>query len=74
VDPHTACAFKNLAHDKKAVILATAHPAKFPQVFEEAGLARPTSPTLEVLLNCNPQKYSVNVDPREVRSFIEQKI
>jgi len=37
-------------------------------------LARPTSPTLEVLLNCNPQKYSVNVDPREVRSFIEQKI
>lgn len=74
VDPHTACAFKNLAHDKKSVILATAHPAKFPQVFEEAGLTRPTSPNLEALLNCNPQKYSVNFDPCEVRSFIEQKL
>ena len=74
VDPHTACAFKNLTHDQKAVILATAHPAKFPQVFEQAGLRRPTSPTLDALLNCTPQKYNVSVDPAEVRSFMEQKL
>jgi threonine synthase len=74
VDPHTACAFKNLTHDQKAVILATAHPAKFPQVFEQAGLRRPTSPTLDALLNCTPKKYNVSVDPAEVRSFMVQKL
>jgi len=74
VDPHTACAFKELSSSSKAVILATAHPAKFPQVFEKAGMTKPTSPTLEALLNCKPKKYSVGSDPMDVRSFILDKL
>ena len=32
VDPHTACAFKRLCPSEKYIVLATAHPAKFPSV------------------------------------------
>jgi len=74
VDPHTACAFKNLSPSDKAVILATAHPAKFAQVFEQAGLTKPTSPVLNALLDQTPQKYKIGVDSCAVRSFIEQKV
>ena len=74
VDPHTACAFKDLSLDEPAVILATAHPAKFPQVFEDAGLERPTSPILEGLLNQPIKKHLLDVDPSRIRSFIEQKL
>jgi len=73
-DPHTACAFKGLPVDQPAVILATAHPAKFPEVFEDAGLDRPTAPALQALLKKTPQKYHVGVDSLAVRSFIEQRI
>jgi threonine synthase len=74
VDPHTACAFKNLSITDRAVILATAHPAKFPQVFEQAGLGKPTSPVLDALLDQSPQKYKISVDSGAVRSFIEKKL
>ena len=74
VDPHTACAFKGLSPNVPAVILATAHPAKFPQVFEDAGLARPTSPTLEALLDRSITKYNLDFDPLIIRSFMEQNI
>jgi threonine synthase len=74
VDPHTACAFKNLSLTDRAVILATAHPAKFPQVFEQAGLGKPTSPVLDALLDQSPQKYKISVDSGAVRSFIEKKL
>ena len=73
VDPHTACAFKDLPKDQHSVILATAHPAKFPQVFEDAGLGTPTSPVLEALLDQQPVKHRVDVNPSSVRSFIENK-
>lgn len=73
-DPHTACAFKDLPSHDPAVILATAHPAKFPQVFEDAGLTRPTSPILEDLLHQSPIKYPLQVNSSAVRSFIEQKL
>ena len=36
VDPHTACAFKDLSPDAVSVVLATAHPAKFPDVIRGA--------------------------------------
>jgi threonine synthase len=73
VDPHTACAFKDLPKDQPSVVLATAHPAKFPQVFEDAGLEIPTSPVLEALLDRKPVKHRVDVNPSSVRSFIENK-
>ena len=74
VDPHTACAFQDLPCDMPSVILATAHPAKFPQVFEDAGMSIPTSPVLEELLDRAPNKFHLDVDALSVRSFIEKKL
>ena len=47
VDPHTACGFKDLPSDEKHLVLATAHPAKFPDVYENAGMEKPTPPILQ---------------------------
>jgi len=71
VDPHTACGFKDLAPDEKHLVLATAHPAKFPDVYENAGMEKPSSPILQKLLGKTPVKYDSRVDPSAIRSFIE---
>ena len=34
-DPHTACGLKEWDHPKNQMVLATAHPAKFPETIEE---------------------------------------
>ena len=73
VDPHTACAFKDLDPEKKAVVLATAHPAKFPSVYKEAGMEIPLSPTLEKLKSIEPVSYEVSVNSQSIRSFIFEK-
>jgi threonine synthase len=72
VDPHTACGFKNLCSDEKHLVLATAHPAKFPDVYENAGMEKPTSPLLQELLERNPIKYDSQVAPSAIRTFIEK--
>ena len=54
VDPHTACGFKDLPPNEKHLVLATAHPAKFPDLYENAGMEKPTSPVLDQLLEKNP--------------------
>ena len=74
VDPHTACAFKDLDPEKKAVILATAHPAKFPAVYQHAGMEIPISSSLEALKSREPCSYEVSFDASSVRSFILEKI
>jgi len=72
VDPHTACGFKDLRPDEKHLVLATAHPAKFPEVYENAGMEKPTSPILQELLERNPVMYESQVDPSAIRTFIEK--
>jgi len=74
VDPHTACAFKDLGENKHSVILATAHPAKFPDVFSDAGMERPKSPVLESLLDQQPVKHEVGVDATSIKAFIQNKL
>lgn len=74
VDPHTACAFKDLDPHQSCIVLATAHPAKFPSVYENAQIEIPTSAVLESLLSVGPIKYEVGVDADAVRSFILQKL
>jgi threonine synthase len=74
VDPHTACAFKDLDENKHSVILATAHPAKFPDVFSDAGMERPKSPLLESLLDQQPVKYEVGVDASSIKAFVQNKL
>ena len=48
-DPHTACAFKELDEFEHCVILATAHPAKFPETVLEATGQEAIHPSLRVL-------------------------
>ena len=74
VDPHTACAFNDLDEKKHSLILATAHPAKFPGVFSDAGMECPTSPVLEALLDQQPLKYRVGVDANSIKVFIQNKL
>ena len=74
MDPHTACAFKDLDEKKHSVILATAHPAKFPGVFSDAGMECPTSPVLEALLDQQPLKHRVSVDAPNIKAFIQIKL
>ena len=74
MDPHTACAFKDLEENKHSVILATAHPAKFPDVFSDAGMERPKSHVLESLLEQEPVKYEVGVDATSIKAFIQNKL
>ena len=74
VDPHTACAFKDLDPDRPHLILATAHPAKFPDVFSEADLPEPTSPTLESLKEREIVKYAVEPTKEAIQAFILEKV
>ena len=71
VDPHTACAFKDLDPKQASMVLATAHPAKFPSVYEQAMMKVPKADELEALLEVEPRNYQVEVDPDSIRSFIK---
>ena len=74
VDPHTACAFKDLKTSEKYLILATAHPAKFPNVYEKASLSEPKSAVLEELKEKKSVKFSIGSSAHAIRSFIEDRI
>lgn len=49
VDPHTACGFKDKAAGKTTVVLATAHPAKFPDAISQAIGQAVTAEPLEAI-------------------------
>lgn len=73
VDPHTACAFADLREDRPEVVLATAHPAKFPDTIEEAIGQHPTHPSLEELKKREPVNYPVDPTPEAIQRFIADK-
>lgn len=73
VDPHTACAFKELNPQRVSVVLSTAHPAKFPAAIHEAIGQEPTSPVLEVLKNRPIVKYRVPADIAAIKAFIAER-
>ena len=60
--------------EEKYLILATAHPAKFPSVYPKASLSIPTSTTLEELNGKKSKKYFVDSDPKAIRAFIEEHL
>ena len=71
VDPHTACAFKELDKDAVTIALSTAHPAKFPSTISEAIGEEVTHPSLEALKKCEPKKPKLSEDNEEgVKAFI----
>ncbi len=70
VCPHTACGFQQIPENETNVILATAHPAKFPDIIEDAIGERPTSPVLEKLKTKEKVTYPVEATPEAVRAFL----
>lgn len=73
IDPHTACGFKDVDELETAVILATAHPAKFPDVVKSAIGVEPTHPSLEALKQKQIIKHPIAPDPIAIKEFIRSR-
>lgn len=71
IDPHTACGFQDLDPGKTHVVLATAHPAKFPNIIKKAIGEAPTEPTLEALKKKKKVSYPVEATAEAVQKFVE---
>ncbi|WP_133793272.1 threonine synthase [Prosthecobacter fusiformis] len=74
VDPHTACAFTDMAKDRVSVVLSTASPAKFPEVVQEATGAEPLHPSLEVLKALPLKTDPLPATAEAVKAFIREKV
>ena len=74
VDPHTACAFKDMAPDRVSVVLATASPAKFPEVVALATGKEPTHPTLEALKEKPLVRYPLPAEVEAVKTFVAERL
>jgi threonine synthase len=73
VDPHTACGFKDLEAGAPTVVLATAHPAKFPDAIRSAIGIEPTHPALEALKARPLERHKIVADAAAIRGFIESR-
>jgi threonine synthase len=69
MDPHTACAFTDMRQEGVSVVLATAHPAKFPDVVKKATGTEPTHPTLEALKNLTLETHPLSATTEAVTAF-----
>ena len=69
VDPHTACGFAETI-DGPSVILATAHPAKFPDTIEKSIGLEVLHPSLESFKTKPIVKYSVEPNPEAIKQFM----
>jgi len=69
-DPHTACGFKDLSRDRVSVVLATASPAKFPDVIRAATGLTPTHPSLEALQSRPVVKHPIRAEAAAIKAFI----
>jgi threonine synthase len=73
LDPHTACAFIDMAEDCVSVVLSTASPAKFPDIVKQATGSEPIHPSLEALKNHAMQRWPMDVTTEAVKAFIREK-
>lgn len=71
VDPHTACGFKDLDESSTNIVLATAHPAKFPETITEAIGRKPCSDSLETLKTREVVKYRLPARKEAIEEFID---
>ncbi len=74
VDPHTACAFTDMRADVVSVVLATASPAKFPDVVTQATGSEPTHPTLEALKSEPLTRHPLPAEVEAVKAFITSQV
>jgi len=73
VDPHTACAFADLNPARHSIVLATAHPAKFPDTLRDAIQVDPRHDALELLKSRPIVKHAVKSEAAAIREFIESR-
>jgi len=73
VDPHTACGFVD-GFEGKEIILATAHPAKFPDTIQAAIGQDSTHPSLEALKARPIVKHAVEPTPEAIKAFMRANI
>ena len=72
MDPHSACAFADMAQDRVSVVLSTAHPAKFPDVVKKATGTEPTHPILEALKGRPLETHPLPASMEAVKCFISE--
>ena len=72
VDPHTACAFTQLPEEAVSVVLATASPAKFPDVVTQAVGSEPKHPTLEALKDKPLVRHPLPAEVEAVKAFVRE--
>ena len=72
VDPHTACGFTDLPEGPN-IVLATAHPAKFPATIREAVGVDVTHPSLEALKARDIVKYEVEPSPEAIKALMRKQ-
>jgi threonine synthase len=70
VDPHTACAFAAVRENVRSVVLATAHPAKFPEIIASATGQYPKHPSLEILKERSITKEVMPANVETVKTAI----
>lgn len=70
VDPHTACAFKELSRDRVSVVLSTASPAKFPETIQAAIGLEPRHESLEALKARPIVKHRLPADAAAIARFV----
>ena len=73
VDPHTACGFAETT-DGPSIILATAHPAKFPDTIEKSIGLEVLHPSLESFKTKPIVKYSVEPNPEAIKQFMREHL
>ena len=80
-DPHTACGFAPVLSPSnhspfsgKEIVLATAHPAKFPDTIDSAVGQESTHHSLEVLKSREIVKYSVESTPEAIKAFMRKHV
>ncbi len=70
VDPHTACGFQETSDNAPVVVLATAHPAKFPDTIHTALGIEPRHASLEALKSVPIVKHHVQPTPQSIKAFM----
>lgn len=77
VDPHTACGFKGIEEKDKTktqVVLATAHPAKFPDTIHRATGFTPQVDSLEQLKSKPVINYQLEPKVESLKAFIKKHV
>jgi threonine synthase len=81
LDPHTAVGYhaaRNHLDQEVAstdvVVVATAHPAKFPDAVQQATGGEPTHPTLEALKGLPMRRHALPCDIDAVKAYLVEQL